>query len=267
MSENTIQEYPFHLYSSEIFEDSAASKVFFSEHPITLSLLSQVYAYISSLQNFEKTTDGLIDSSKYLRNNFKGDAWHKGLYQFLMTEPRSTILPGGFKQSDPTVANYSGLVPMILAAHKQLNGIPYSAWSLQGLHALVSTDLFVVMNLRGTVPEFSKEELLKIRNAGLTPQSGKSMGVMANPISKYALVGTSKRGIPEKFTKLPKLAQTVLTQIWVAYPTVRTDLMILDLNDWDNMPEPLEDSEVLVPIKQPVKPSKISNDVDLPWDL
>lgn len=244
MQENIFDNYPFDLYTKKIAENKDACKDFFKENPVSVSLLSQVYAYIASLKTFDKTPEGLIDSSTYLKNNFKGDSWHIGLHAFLLTEPRGNLIPSYIKQSNPQVVSYSGLVPLILAAHKQLNDIPYNSWSIKGLHNLVNTDLLNIMSLKGTFPEFSTSELLKIRNAGLTPNSGKTQGIMKNPISSYALVGTANRGIPIEFIKLPKLAQTILTQIWVAYPTIRTNLMILDLNDWDNIPEPLENSNV-----------------------
>lgn len=266
MQENIFDNYPFDLYTKKIAEDKDACKDFFKENPVNISLLSQIYAYIASLKNFDKTPEGLIDSSTYLKNNFKGDSWHIGLHAFLLTEPRGNLIPSQIKQSDPRVINYSGLVPLILAAHKQLNDIPYNSWSIKGLHNLVNTDLLNIMSLKGTFPKYSNSELLKIRNSGLTPNSGKAQGIMKNPISSYALVGTANRGIPIEFIKLPKLAQTILTQIWVAYPAVRTNLMILDLNDWDNIPEPLETSEIL---QQTLYSAKVRTEGTLvpTWDI
>jgi len=43
---------------------------------------------------------------------------------------------------------------------------------------------------------------------------------------------------------VPKLVTTMLTQIWVAHPSLRTEYMILDPNNWDKMPEPLVGSEI-----------------------
>jgi hypothetical protein len=55
----------------------------------------------------------------------------------------------------------------------------------------------------------------------------------------YGIQGTEIGGIPT-------LAQTILAQIWLAHPKHRRASMILDLNDWDAMPEPLIDGEVVV---------------------
>ena len=47
-------------------------------------------------------------------------------------------------------------------------------------------------------------------------------------------------------------------QIWVAHPNNRNHLMVLDNENWDSLPEPLEVSEV-------VKPSTEQFEIYDPW--
>lgn len=65
--------------------------------------------------------------------------------------------------------------------------------------------------------------------------------------------------------KAPKLVGTMLTQIWVAHPSLRTEYMVLDPNDWDWMPPPLVTTEVFKPETKPVATSNYVSDV--PWDV
>lgn len=48
----------------------------------------------------------------------------------------------------------------------------------------------------------------------------------------------------------------MLTQVWVAHPSLRNEYMVLDPVNWDQMPEPLIPTE----LHKIITPSK------LPWD-
>ena len=52
-------------------------------------------------------------------------------------------------------------------------------------------------------------------------------------------------------------------QIWGAHPSNRTEYMILDWLNWDNMPEPIISTDV---IAAPERVSKVPRDA-LPWDI
>jgi hypothetical protein len=114
------------------------------------------------------------------------------------------------------------------------------------------------------IESHTAEALLDIRQLGLTIKSGDKMGTLKKPTSAWALSGVQNTEIG----LYPKLTQTMLTQIWVAHPSIRNPLMILDPTNWDNMPQPLISHEVLVdtPKKTGVKPlvNKPKTD-DLPW--
>jgi hypothetical protein len=67
-----------------------------------------------------------------------------------------------------------------------------------------------------------------------------------------------------EFAKIPKLVGTMLTQIWVAHPSLRTEYMILNPNNWDLMPPPLVSTDIFK--QSPAEPkSTQSVNTDLPW--
>ena len=64
---------------------------------------------------------------------------------------------------------------------------------------------------------------------------------------------------------MPKLTQTMLTQCWLAHPKHRNPYMILDPQNWDQMPEPLTSSEIFL---KPTTKKVVVQDTagDLPWN-
>ena len=218
-------------------------------------LMPQLAAYISTMQL--PMVDGKVNIREFLKLNFAKDDWHKGLYNVLMCPTRGSILPA---QTAPENRPYSALVPLILMPFKRFHSIPYSAWDTTQLSLVVDANLYEAMRYT-TDKEFTKEEILLDRVKCLTTATGAKAGTVRNPASwhkLYATKGTVYEG-------MPWLAQVMASQIWVAHPTNRTDLMILDWKDWDTTPEPLVDVEVLPkPATKKARPVvEISN---LPWD-
>jgi hypothetical protein len=85
------------------------------------------------------------------------------------------------------------------------------------------------------VCSLGSNRLLEIQKQGLTTKSGKTAGSMKPARSTWSLTGIQDTELGQ----LPKLTQTILTQCWLAHPELRTPYMILDLENWDNLPKPL----------------------------
>ena len=83
--------------------------------------------------------------------------------------------------------------------------------------------------------EYSREDLLQLRDKGLLWRSGPNMGTLRNPLYTHSLYGMKDTD----FGEVPDLAQVMLTQIWCAHPENRTKYMVLTPNDWDKIPESL----------------------------
>lgn len=200
------------------------------------------------------TRDGdRISSQAFILSNLKGNLTNLGFYYFLMHNARALV-----KQTKGQEAFYCGLVPLILAAQKKYNGIKYSEWD--DVVKLVNPSLYLAMTCNP--PEYTADELLLARTEGLV-KAGKAM----NPASGYGIYknrgnvvrpdGTELPGIGH----LPMLAKMMLCQTWCAHPLNRNEYMILNPNDWDNMPEPLVDTEVIAS-----ESIDTSQGYDLPWD-
>ena len=246
---NKLKSFPFHTLSSTIANDKELLNQWLSKYKPNSMILAHIIAYIATKTEF-KYVDSKIDSKSYIRDNFVHDDWHAGLYRFIMLDPRGLIIAG--TQYSSEYRSYSALVPLIMSAHKVMNNIPYSRWSRDGIRIIVDPKLAHAM-LDTPETSFSKEELIFIRNEGLTILSGSKQGEMRSPRSTPKLYGLTD----PYFKALPTLAQVMLTQIWLAHPDNRTNLMILDPYDWDAIPEPLETSDVFTKIEESLDPWNI----------
>lgn len=230
----------------------AAFEVFAEKHNFknhSSWMLPQVASFIAKMP-IVRLSDGTVDSVAY-RKQFNGSAWLKGLYQYCMTPLRGLIMGTQYHKE---FANYSSLVPLLLMPHKRYNDVNYSEWSRVGLEKIVDKNLYEAITCNIQMSP-SKEELLENRNIGLRYNSGKNEGSFRSPLSTHKLYK-----LPEPYKGLPWLAQVMLFQVWCAHPVNRTNLMILDWNNWDNMPEPLIIDEVTLATRQK------QTVVDMPWD-
>jgi succinate dehydrogenase flavin-adding protein (antitoxin of CptAB toxin-antitoxin module) len=168
--------------------------------------------------------------------------------------PRSALIKG-----QVTNPQYSQLVPLLLLAWKQQYGIPYNAWrGCERLDLVLEPKLYEMVNLSGeqleVIADLGSEQLLELRDRGLWNNKAQKT---KSATSTWALTGIM--GTP--LGKLPKLTQTILTQIWLAHPTKRNTNMILDPLNWDNIPAPLVSTEPL--LETTTTPSNTS--YKLPW--
>ena len=167
---------------------------------------------------------------------------------------RSYLIKTQTKQPD-----YGQLTPLVLLGFKRNQGYSYEQFrELSGLKWLLEPPLYqALVETQITPPD--KNRLLAIRDQGLIIKTGKNAGTRRNPEGTWRLYGiqdTELGGIGE-------LLQTMLTQCWLAHPKYRRETMILDPLDWDNMPEPLIDVEVVKPVVADKKST--SGYMDVPW--
>jgi len=174
--------------------------------------------------------DDLIDPLQTARHNIKSD-FDRGLWQLSCRVPRSKLV-----QKQISQPNFSSLVPLILAGVKRYQEVPYSKWSRQGLETVMPRDLYEACLSNCSL---GSEEILAIRATGLEVKSGARAGTSRDPKSSWQMYGIQDT----EFGQLPKLAQVMYAQIWVAHPDLRHQDMILDPLDWDLVPEPLIKTE------------------------
>lgn len=212
-------------------------------------MLPQIQALYGSFRVTQKE-NGLYDPKLLMRDNVTTE-WDIGLWKVITRLKRSALVKS---QIHPQYSEYSALVPIILSGLKRFKNIPYSKWDRDGLGFTMEASLYEAATYTD-YPDLTKDELLLIRSVGLTTKSGNKMGEQKKATSSWCLTGIKDT----QLGAVPKLTGTMLAQIWVAHPTVRSDLMILNPKDWDDMPEPLVGTEVLH------KAAKTLVDEDLPW--
>lgn len=206
------------------------------------------------------TPEGRVDAVQTAMKNLGKDPKLRGMYLVATKLPRGKLVQ---KQNSPQGSHYGALVPLVMAGLKKYQNIPYSRWDLETLKFVVDKNLAQAM-LTTEIPELSTHRLLEIRELGLTAKTGKNPGQVKNPLSTWALTGIGDTELGH----LPKLAVTMLTQIWLAHPSIRNEYMVLDPLDWDLMPEPLLTQDIFkTPVAKPeiVQAKAVGNFV--PWEL
>ncbi len=234
---NEEEEFPFvkpdleYLEAKKALARKTAFTAFADKFALAVNsawLLPQLFAHIAKIP-LVTTPEGRINTMAYAKELMKDD-FHKGIWCLGLHPLRGDIVP---KQYTLEGRSYCALVPFLLAPHKRFNNISYSSWDRQGLHNLIDPNLYQAMTTEFVVTN-TTQELLELRNRGLTVQSGKTAGTVRNAASTHKLYSLSG-----ELKTLPWLAQVMLFQIWCAHPANRSDLMVLDWKDWDSVPESL----------------------------
>lgn len=181
-------------------------------------LMPQMLAKFASVPLGPRDSEGKYSGSDLSRNMYKDPAI-AGAMLLTMFSKRSILVSS---QTSPTMRNYCSLVPLVLYAFKLYHNIPYSSWS--DLKHVVEPNLLAAMNTRK--PNASNEVILRLREEALRAKPAESTFMLLPPAGS-------------KLHTIPTLARIMLCQVWCAHPVNRTENMILNFTDWDNMPEPL----------------------------
>lgn len=202
---------------------------------------------------------GLVDPTLTAKHNILTPK-QQGMWRVATQLPRGNLIK---HQSTPEMATYSALVPLILAGVKRMQGVQYQSWDLHSGPWLVDSELWLAMQYEP--PPLTEQELLQIRDQGLTVKTGARSGYRYEPTKQWCL-----RGVQDtKLGDAPRLAQTMLTQIWCAHPTLRTPLMVLDPKQWDHTPPPLVDQQIFAKVEhieyRPPQPATVKGHF-IPWE-
>ncbi|MFI3218380.1 MAG: hypothetical protein QX189_04595 [Methylococcales bacterium] len=256
MPKRDIAAFPFEEFATCSLDDMELLATTHNLHNSASWMIPQLMAKIGNLPLFRDDTGHYI-ARPFLETHIGSDPKMQGIWRIMARLPRGKLIKA---QNKAPGNEHSALVPLILASIKKMQGVNYSEWTLESIPLLVDKNLSEAMVVPpNDIPDLTVSEILAIRKQGLITQSGKTAGDMVSPVSKWALTGIQDT----KLGHLPKLAVTMITQIWVAHPSIRTSYMVLDPNDWDGMPKPLLESEV---VAQPAK--MFSKPVDpgaYPW--
>ena len=171
---------------------------------------------------------------------------------------RGDIFKGAPKGNQQYKSPINPLVPIVLAGFKRYQGITYEAWDKAELNAIVDDEIVQLIGCK--MPSLPTEEILGLRNRALTPATGPRAGKCNNPATTAALYHLQETALG----RLPKLAKHMVLQTWAAHPENRDKYAILDLENWDKVPEPLVGLDLFMPQElQPQPPQRVLETV--PW--
>jgi hypothetical protein len=254
-----IEDFPFEAYceakTNQELEQIAQTHRLSNYNSWMLPQIASYYGTWKTVQINSK-----ICPRQTARSNM-GSGWSVGLWRVVTQLKRSSLVA---TQNLPHSVNYSSVVPIVLMGLKRYQNIPYQIWDLRTTDTLVESKLLESMLWRDDeVYNLDRSEVLKIRELGLTIKSGDRAGTVSKATNQWCLRGVGLTSLGSA----PQLVQTMLSQIWVCHPSLRTNLMVLDPYHWDVMPEPLIVAEVLDRLERPnlLKPSQTSS--PLPWEV
>ncbi len=277
LKSNQIKDFPFELYAqcknaSEL-EDLAKSHFLTS---LNSWMLPQIAHHYSQWDLVHNPSNNKIDPKATAKKNIVTQ-WDIGLWKVCTQLKRGSLVKS---QINPEFASYSALVPLILMGVKKYKGIMYHQWDLDENTFLVDKNLREAMfwqpddrhhHFERMMPGeirygLGSDRLLELREIGLTVKSGPAKGQTNNPTSSWCLRGMQGTELGHA----PKLVGTMLTQIWVAHPSLRTEYMVLEPNSWDWMPPPLIASTVFEKEAEDAffgtKKLESNTEYDLPWN-
>ena len=209
-------------------------------HNYTSWMMPQLVSVFGSWKLYN---DGKTTLQENCKNDFVKGCWRLSRVQ------RSILVKNQTREPE-----YASFTPLVLLGFKRMQGFQYEQFKkFEGLEWLLEPNLYDALVLPESIPSLQKNRLLEIRQQGLEYRTGPKAGQSRKPESTWQLYNI--RGT--ELGDLPKYTQTMLTQCWLAHPQHRRNTMILDPNNWDNMPEPL--------VEMPIASSVSSKTTSLPW--
>ena len=199
----------------------------------------------------------LVDVPQTMRLNVAGN-WELGLWRFVCRVPRSLTVQG---QTKPEWINYATLAPTIMMAQKRDHAVAYQRWPILHLGRVVYPDVYQALWWAYENQNWyrTQEQLIELRQVGLQYKTGKKSGQVRDPRTTWTLFG-----VAEEYRAIPKLALTMLAQIWCCHPQVRTQYVICDPWNWDHQPVPLVTTEIFSSEKFAAVEGPVVS--DMPWD-
>lgn len=155
------------------------------------------------------------------------------------------------KDSAAKDPRHTVLVPIFLAAHKQYNGINYEQWDKSEKHIKFCVGNKLYDSIANRAP-LSDELRRIVRMNALMTKTGKPVAPTAYPRGNVKLDSKDKLSPGDPF-------RHIWLQTWVANVELRNEFMILDVNDWDLVPEALD-----AVFKPEIHTAPVVEE-DLPW--
>ena len=205
---------------------------------------------------------------KTINGNISGDEV-RDLLWCLAKIPRGKFMPRLVQSRDSTYASYT---PLALYAAKLHNGVKYSEWEQKSKDRYLALfigiplfEAFASLKQAGGNIEVDVLKAKELRKKSLTNiggvKAGQTEAATSTKCNLKTLPTRVNGNIEEVAYEKPVIMMTL--QTWLANANCRnTDSMILDLNDWDNIPKAI-DSTIPRAKSQPIiEPKKDEFSID-----
>lgn len=218
----------------------------------------QLYSVVGSVN--PKNGKPYIDGTRTARKFAEISEFNRGLLLLYTHTSRSAFLQS---QTSPDARNYSTMVPLVLAVFKRFgfgkaDSVEYSSWSREHLSEIVAPNLLEMM--LSDTPEVTEEDIYTSRDF--------LFGETKPVATTFAMYGKGQT----PFADCGQLLVHSILQSWVCHPSHRTKYMILDCEDWDNIPDSLVSTSIIAEkpstpciVKRTKKPV-IDPANDIQWD-
>lgn len=182
-------------------------------------------------------TDGIIDVKASLDKVKEGDS--ELAYAIRIA---GQLNRGTFVKQQTKNAKYGSLTPLLMLAVKETLGLSYSSWSREDIPSIklvLGKSLSVLADLPRDV---YVRDYLDLRGKLLeTTKSGVATTVSpTSHLNKSSLFMFGDEPI-EVFGYPRRILTFIYNQLWLANADIRLpEVMILDINDWDNVPDAID---------------------------
>lgn len=225
--------------------------------------LEQIVKHFTLVRGINGLIDPKSTLAKFAERHPDKLNWYRFLFSFLNVIPRGSIL----SEPQNKCPEYSALVPLILSAFKKYRKVSYSEWDWENsyIKVFVDVDLYDAVtkgkqaSISGEMKhiDLTREQRIDARDYCLVIRSGVRAGNIKKPTQQYSITNRAF-GKEMELNLLPKLRKIMECQVWVAHPSLRSELMILDVKNLDSMPEPLEQEEFKITTLQQIPEEELS---------
>lgn len=198
----------------------------------------QMQAYLVEKVPIIYSHDNEISAKAMYEKVFKSDPRALAIIEIFKFSNRGILLEA---MTSEKARDYNKLVPIVMAAYKKYNSVPYSKWNREEIWYVTEPVLAEAMCTE--IPDdLTTEDKIAARDDALTVKTGDNIGKKRSAVTTYSLYPS---GTSFAYGINPLLRHMIL-QTWCAHRDNRGKYIVLDTGDWDNQNiTSIADTEVL----------------------
>ena len=205
------------------------------------NFLTELLLEFSSIKLIKNSNEKISAGETFKQlDNDKHNLAEAVRYIFIETA-RSKFYSGGAAKN----TQHCALVPLFMAAHKNYNNIGYESWDKEDKYIKIAlgSNLYKAIADYNTVKEFLTPDNLKILREQALNYNGNPRNPASWPnhhVKIYKEVFEGDEDTELIHWKGSDLIRHIMLQTWMANVQFRNKYMLLDVENWDNIPESLD---------------------------